>query len=702
MVRRARLQCVPPNAELAALKADHSQAFFTPDAALDVGDNLWESYQRLRALLKDPPCLAGTDKIDVFFLRMAVKEVLHYHESRYAVWYQHWSTLYKDPNYSYQLEDGTMRNYLFDLDADGVYDGLSPEEKADGKIADAFPMDERYSADGDGDRVPDRIDLYPDDPAQFISPQDVKNVVFENGRPVFLIDVYMRRDPDSLSERKFRKTLERWSQEINPYIDANMSDRSVGWRVRLIEGENGWNTVTVFGYRPPYFDELKGPDFLVSATQFDWPYSISKNTVQHELGHHLGLEDRYKEDENTNPDQDHVMQYLQKKCLVKPDDFMSAYGTGKIYAEDVKMAIAQTATWPTFLAEADNLKQEGNIKEAWERYQQVLLLNPRHPQALKNSEEIEQILVKPIEEKLARLAERPSNAQVKENFEKEMPWFRYRINILPLKLQTKIAKQVEDTWRILQQHRYAYYLEKMESPLEYWGEAVVLSREIGFKAAKLQQRLLANLRDKVSQPGFFDFAMDGGIQVEQASCDKSCQNINMTFVDASEDVPNWARRRYKFNFAQLESVDDLWHQTRFVDFAFKSPSGRRVPHFVTRLLYEGSFEEGNFTPGFEFGIAAIDELKGGNGGGEYSISLNTVKEVRLSASHIDPLNVDWSFVYGVGAKLGGETLANPFALVGVAWTPWRGFTVGPRLHLDYDISDRAFVGGATVFAGWIF
>jgi len=354
------------------------QPFYDFDSNYSEMKHLKLSQQKLIKLLKHPPCKTNSQEMDVTYMRKAVKEVLAYHTEHLVTLYKtnlhrKWHRIYRDPIYSHKREYGTRGNYLFDLDGDGSYDAASPAEKKAGIKPDAFPMNTTYSNDSDGDYAPDRIDLFPNDPNRFISPDDVKDVQFKGERPILQTRMLLERGSDC-RETVFQKALQRWQKKGPIFLKKNI-DESIGWDIEFTDDPSETNIIgaaTIVGYH-------------MRAHSEKWSIFDPINTVVHEVSHHLGLPDRYIEwlgdrvnwlGERYKVPNETVSSYLQKSFLVRIKDMMA--DNQIIYPADLKITMAETATWPEKLSSAEH---EANDIDSLKQYASILKLNPMHPKA---------------------------------------------------------------------------------------------------------------------------------------------------------------------------------------------------------------------------------------------------------------------------------------------------------------------------------
>ncbi len=334
---------------------------------------------QLKTLVDKPPQLAdGTS--DLAFLRKAVALTLQ-HSHRVLGFRPRGvlgfllegrlEALYSDRRYRSVSSDGRTPNVLFDLDQDGALDHT-----------DAFPMNPQYDSDRDADAVPDQIDLFPDDATRFLHPNDVGQVRFDvDGTPILQQQITLQAGK-GVTPSAMETAVARWNKTASAVIRKQRSDTSFGWEIAfsiLTTATKAQADVTVDGH---YF----------RAKQTQWPVTEQTDVIIHECGHHLGLEDRYLEAGKG----DDIYTVLQKQFLVRKDaaqhsDFMKEPYHGIIFADDIKIVMAEAARWPRRLAEAQRVINKTfadfepvsrhEVTDAMNSLLAVLRMNPGHSEA---------------------------------------------------------------------------------------------------------------------------------------------------------------------------------------------------------------------------------------------------------------------------------------------------------------------------------
>jgi len=327
--------------------------------------NMLESMTQLKRLLQLPACKKGTKEVDFSHLRSAVRDTFKQH-----LRFQHdivttatdhpflsfWSSIYMSSPYVVKKADGTTRNIAFDVDGDGVHDGI-----------DAFSKNKVYSSDKDEDGVPDELDYDPEDPNIFIFPASIKenNIKMSGNKHILQTRLRIARGPD-LSEAEFTKTLKKWNAEIDPYIVKSLvgDDGNVGWEIELIPATSQHKAdVTLHKSKPASI-----PKYAL-ATQYDWIVKNSVSTVVHESGHWVGWPDTYYYYNMPDMPNDDLLVLLQKRYFTPKHHFMGHLSESKdiIPAKDLRFYMAQQSEWTKQLVrtlrrfkKADNSSVERN------------------------------------------------------------------------------------------------------------------------------------------------------------------------------------------------------------------------------------------------------------------------------------------------------------------------------------------------------
>src|SRR3989338_11709459 len=237
------------------------------------------TFAQLKTLPEDPSSVSESSRLDLRSMRSAVSCLLNEQQAQTdrtghtpPEVLEAWENLYRLPSTAFRDAEGRVRNRLFDLDGDGVFDD-----------DDRFPTDARFAADTDRDGVPDPIDLFPDQSDRFSNDETVKTRVL----------LY----PENLDQQEFWAAVRRWQTGINPYVQRHLSDQRAHWTVEIgvVDDQKA------VGELPPDVELVKVIKPQASSTddphegmwKYRWNVDAGLFAVAHEAGPLLGFDDRY-------------------------------------------------------------------------------------------------------------------------------------------------------------------------------------------------------------------------------------------------------------------------------------------------------------------------------------------------------------------------------------------------------------------------